>query len=35
MFEALGNIAKLAVEAATCAVVLPAVAPTPPAVTLS
>ena len=35
MFEALRNIAKLAVEAATCAVVLLAVAPIPLAVTSS
>lgn len=35
MFEALGNIAKPAAEAATCVVVLLAVAPIPPAVTPS
>lgn len=35
MFEALGNIARLAVKMATRVVVLPAIAPMLPAVTLS
>lgn len=35
MFEALGNIARLAVKMVICVVVLPAIAPILPAVTLS